>query len=103
MWVMWCKVVMHKVIEVVEVMHVEVMFWNSIFENDIKWKTNYLVVFNHLFKQHVSTIRWKKFENFKFISVPMIFWIILLISFIIFGLLFKKPDDDFHRIIETCC
>jgi len=35
---------------------------------------------------------------FKFISVPMLFSIILLISFIIFRLLFKKPDDEFHRI-----
>ena len=36
-------------------------------------------------------------------NVPMIFLIILLISFIIFRLLYKKPDDDFHRIVETCC
>ncbi len=52
------------------------------------------------------------FSNFKlmyFINKSILFQIyictnfILNYSFNIFRLLFKKPDDDFHRTVETCC
>ena len=35
-----------------------VLFWNSIFENYSKWKSNYLVVFNHLNKFEKKLTSW---------------------------------------------
>ena len=53
---------------------INLKYFKNIFEKDIKWKSNYLL--NNSLK--------------------------IIIIFRLF-LLFKKPEDDFHRTVETCC
>jgi len=71
--------------------------------NKLFWRHNNLT--NKLFWSHniiAYCILLTSQFYFKFISVPLLFWIILIIYFVIFRLLFKKPNVDFHRIVETC-